>query len=288
MRLLVIVVIGVLVAAGVAFGLGRSGLTAAQRNAVLVSVTTDAGEPVRGLGPGDFVVRGQGHDLRIEGAKPATEPLAVVVVLDGFSSSMASDARGAMRTVIASAQSDFVGARVGLMVRDGAGTPQMHHAGAGGEALERQVSRFFEHTNAPLLDSILVASETLAHERSGRRAIVVVTLHAGGDLDGLAPSRVARAVRESGASLWIVEVGRGLPLGSSVGQVLEHVPTSSGGRRISSSLAAMIASVRQTMAAIAAQYTVAYQPHPSHAGETPRIGVKRDGVRVLAPSWPVS
>jgi hypothetical protein len=253
---------------------------------VLVSVTDAAGAPVTGLQSQDFVVRVDGVDAPIVSATVETEPPSIVVIPNGFSRPLIAEARGLLRAVIASAQADFVGARVGLMVRDGAGAPVMHDAVAGADALEREVARFFEHTHAPLLDSLLVASETLARESSTRRVIIVVAVGGSSNVDGLVPSRIARAVRQSGASLWVVDAAHGRPVGSGDGQVLAHVPIVSGGRRVSASLATVVSRTRQTMAVIGSQYVVTYESTQPPGTTPPRIGVRRDDVTVLAPSWP--
>lgn len=266
--------------------LGADSRQAASITRALVSVTDADGAPVRGLQAVDFVVSVGGIDAKVVGVTTVDDPPAIVVIPEGFSRALISDARGVMRAIVDSARADFTGARIGLMVRDGASAPDMRDVTHDGAALEQELSHFFGHANTPLLDSILVASDTLRREPSARRVIIAVAMHGSPEGDDLVPSRIARAVRESGASLWVIQVGGGLPLGSSTGQVLAHVPIASGGRRVSSSLAAISFHARQTVAAIASQYAVEFRGPAGPSGSRPRIGVRRDGVTVLAANWP--
>lgn len=272
-----------------ALGAASSGLTFASNGAseqarrMFVSVTGSGGVPVAGLGPADFVVRVEGKDASIITAAPATEPLSIVVVTEGFQSSIISDARNALRAIVVEARAQHPESRVGLMLADGAAAPDMHVVSEDAPLLEREISRFFESSrNTPLLDAVLVAAARLSGETGTRRVILAVTVGAS-DSSVIAPVRVAQAVKDAGAALWAVEVGRGRELGSPEGTVLSEVTKSSGGRREASSLAALSAGLRNLVAVIGAQYLVTFESPV--AGDVSTVGVRRAGLSVHAPAW---
>ncbi|GMV20787.1 MAG: hypothetical protein AMXMBFR57_07360 [Acidimicrobiia bacterium] len=248
-----------------------------------VSVIDSDGNPVTGLGPNDFLIRRAGHPGRVQSVSSADATPSVVVIPLGLSVQWLSDSRGLMRAATDAVRQHFPDARVGLMVQDGATAPTMRHVSKEADGLSADIDRFFGHQNAPLLDSLVVASQTLSREPNSRR--VIITAYAGSSdlIDGLSVTRVAKAVQDSGASLWVLQVGGGLPLGAADGRVLDLVPIASGGRRVSSSLATLVPLMRQTIDLLAGQYLIAYDA-PAVDGPV-RIGVRRDDVTVLAPNW---
>jgi hypothetical protein len=262
---------------------GDSASPSARASMAYVSVIGPDGSPISGLGPNDFLVRRGAHAGRVQSVSTADATPSVIIMPLGLGVPWLSDSRGLMRTATDAIRERFPDARVGLMVRDGATAPAMRHVTQEADALTTDIDRFFSHNNAPLLDSLVVAADTLAREPNTRRVIITAYVGTSDLVDGLSLTRVAKAVRDSGASLWVLQVGGGLPLGSADGQVLDLVPVSSGGRRISSSLPSLVPLTRQTIDLIAGQYLVAYD---APAVDAPvRIGVRRDDVTVLAPNW---
>ncbi len=260
-----------------------SALSAAPSTA-FVSVIGPDGNALSGLGPNDFLIRRGDYSGRVQSVSTADATPSVIVMPLGLSLQSLSDSRGLMRAATDAIRDRFPDARVGLMVRDGATAPAMRHVTQEADALKTDINRFFGHNNAPLLDSLVVAAETLAREPNHRR--VIITVYAGNSdlVDGLSLTRVAKAVRDSGASLWVLQVGGGgMPPGAADARVLDQVPISSGGRRVSSSLPTLVPLTRQTIELIAGQYLIAYD---APAVDAPvRIGVRRDDVTVLAPNW---
>lgn len=266
-------------AASIVLGAVREAPSAPQR--LLVSVTDGKGMPVRDLSPADFIVRVAGKDATIISAAPAVEPLSIVVVTEGFSRSSISDARATLRAVVAAARAQHPDSRVGLMVGDGATPPNMLAVAEKAGQLEREISRFFESPNAPLLDSVLVAARVLSTERSTRRVILAVTIGGGGG-SSITPLRVAQEVRQAGAALWAFELGaRGL--GSSEGRVLAEVTKSSGGHRETFALTSAAAQMERIIGVIGSQYVVTFEPPV--AGEVSAVAVRRAGLTIYAPVW---
>jgi hypothetical protein len=255
-----------------------------QPRRMFVSVTDTRGVPVAGLSAADFLIRVEGKDATVISADPAREPLSIIVVTEGFPRSLISDARNSLRAIVTAARAQHPESRVGLMLADGAAAPRMHPVSERAADLDREISRFFESSlNAPLLDSLLIAAQSLSAERGTRRVVIAISV--GGEASGvIAPIRVAHALRDAGAALWTVEVGgAGRSLGSSEGRVLSEVTKSSGGRQDSSSLAALASNLKRVVEVIGAQYLVTFEPPV--AGEVSTVGVFRPGLSVHAPAW---
>ncbi len=205
-----------------------------QGRRVHVSITDSKGEPQTGVAASDLVIEVNGKPAAGTSVAPAAEPVSIVVVTEGVGRDLVSETRRMMKAVVAGARAIHPDSRVGLMVEDGAAAPVMHHVATDAAALDPTIARFFESSrNAPLLDSILTASQTLALERNSRRAIVAVTWGNAAQVDVMSPTKVSKAVRESGASLWALDMGgREAPLGTAEQRVLSDVTSISGGRRV--------------------------------------------------------
>lgn len=254
-----------------------------QARRMFVSVTDSKGASVAGLTASDFVVRVAGKDATVVTAAPAVEPLSLVVIPAGFSRSSISDARAALRAVIAAVRKVNPESRVGLMVGDGGTPPSMRAVAERADMLDREVARFFESPNTAVLDSILVASQTLGADPGRRRVILVLSLGDGGD-GGLTPLRIGRAVRDAEAALWVVEVGGlGRSLGSPEGRVFSEITKASGGRREASSIPTLPSALENIVSVIGAQYVLTFESPV--AGEVSAVGVRRTGLSVFAPVW---
>src|SRR5215510_3977133 len=63
-------------------GMSLPGSGNASEKTLLVTVLDESGAPIRNLEPAEFIVREDGERRRIISAKPATDPLVVVVLVD--------------------------------------------------------------------------------------------------------------------------------------------------------------------------------------------------------------
>jgi hypothetical protein len=255
-----------------------------QASRVLVSVVDRAGASVRDLTAGDFLVKVNDRDATILDAAPLAEPLSVVVVPEGFSQNIISDARKTLRGVVTALRRHNPDSRVGLMLGEGASTPRMYEVGRQGGDLERQIGRYFESpTSSPIMDSILVATQTLSAERHRTRVILVVSV-GGVFQDSLPATRVAKAIYESGASFWAMDGVRSRPIGASSARVLAEISKASGGRHESSSLASLAANTEHMVNYIVSRYGISFEA----AGfrDSAWVAVRRPGLSVTAPVWP--
>lgn len=262
--------------------------TRAQGGRLYVSVTDSKGDPKAGVAASDLAIEVNGKPAAVTSVAPAAEPVSIVVVTEGIGPELISETRRMMKAVVTGARAIHPDSRVGLMVEDGAAAPVMHPVTTGAAALDAAIVRFFESSrNAPLLDSILIASRTLALESHARRAIVAVTWGYEAPVDVMSPTKVAKAVRESGASLWALDLGgREGPMGTAEQRVLSDVTATSGGRRESTSVASITPLTERIMATLRGQYAISFEDAFVAGTASPKVGVRTKGLKVLAPGWP--
>jgi hypothetical protein len=161
--------------------------------------------------------------------RPATELLSLVVIADDIDLASSQQARAALRALITSVRAKTPDARVGLMVSEGAATPTLLNVTGGAAALDRTVTRLVQSGGAaPLLESIIVAADTLGKESTGRGAVLVITRQGWADRS-VTPRRIADA--------------------------------------------------------LLSQCVVTYAAGPTSGPGELRVGVRRDGVKVVAPGW---
>ena len=262
-----------------------------QRRPFYVSVTDSKGAPAAGLTASDLAVEVNGKPAAVSSVAPAAEPVSVVVVTEGIRRDAISETRKMMQAVIVGARAIHPESRVGLMIHDGAVAPKMHPVTTDVQALQTEIGRFFESSpNAPLLDSILIAAQTLSFEKHARRAIVVVTRgQADAQTDVMSPIRVALAVRASGASLWALDLGgREAPTGAAEQRVLSDVTADSGGRRERSSVSSIESLTERIMATIRGQYAITLEDGVTAKAASPRVTARNKDLKILAPSWPAA
>jgi hypothetical protein len=262
---------------------------AVQGPALYVSVTDSKGEPVSGLTAADLVVEINGKAAPVTSVAAAAQPVSIIVVTEGITREMISEVRRMMKAVVTGARAIHPDSRVGLMIQDGAAAPRMHPVNTDASALDAEISRFFESSrNAPLLDSIFMAGQMLGFEKHARRAIVAVTSGSGASVDVMSPERVAKVVRDSGASLWALDLGgRDNAMEAAELRVLSDVTASSGGRRERTTVSSITPLTERIMATLRAQYAITLEDGLPRGSASPKVTVRTKGLKVLAPAWPV-
>lgn len=263
-------------------------LSAFQRRPFYVSVTDSKGDPQGTLTANDLSVEVNGKPAAIVTVAPAKEPVSIVVVTEGIRQDLISDIRKMMKAVVTGAAKIHADSRVGLMVEDGAAAPKMYSATADMAKLDTAIGRFFESSqNAPLLDSILTAAQTVSFEKHQRRVILVVTRgQTNAERDVRSPVLVSNAVRASGASLWVLDLGgRDSPNGAAEQRVLADVTSASGGRQDRTNIASIVALTERLMATLRGQFAVTTEEGVPAKGPSPKVTSKNKDLKVLAPAW---
>jgi hypothetical protein len=262
----------------------------AQSRALYVAVTDSKGEPKTGLTAADLVVEVNGKPAAVTSVAPAAEPVSIVVVTEGIRRDAISEIRKMMKAVVAGAAAINGDSRVGLMVEDGAAMPKMYTVTTDVQKLDTAIGRFFESSpNAPLLDSIVVAAQTLSFEKNARRVIVAVTRgQADAQTDVMSPTKVSLAVRASGASLWVLDLGgRDEANGAAEQRVLSDVTAISGGRQDRTTVSSIAPLTERVMATLRGQYAITLEDGIAPKAASPKVSARTKDLKVLAPAWPV-
>ena len=305
---------------------GMTPATAAQGpTRIFVAVHDSTGVPVIDLTASDFLIRVDGADRQILSVTRATTPLSIVILTDqlGLTSSYPlSDLRESLFEFVRTLRSAHAETGFALLTFDGAPNLRARFDSAP-VILEREMARLVGvASSSVLLDGVYQASGLLAKGPSERRAILNVFAAYRPDTSVRLTTEVGQVLRQSGASLWSVEVvantgwqvtqGPNRPSADPVAGLGDPVqiapdpsqPSSgayasmprevvigeggirSGGMRQTVTsrlqLAPAIARVAQLLLG---QYEIVYAEDRSNATSERLVAVRRKNVTVLAPSW---
>jgi hypothetical protein len=275
-------------------------------------------KPVTDMTKSDWAVREDGTDRDVVDLKPATDPLAVELLVDTTNAidQSVADVRAGLQAFV---QKIFAGtAPVTMTVFDVAGSEILAADNKKDEAeVEKAVTRTIaDRTGSPvMLEAIQQSAKRLAKATTPRRIIVVVNLDGVPEASSLDAKTVISGVVASGASLWVVTYGNnatknmgikpgsgsgvaasGMPQGGigtgNVGQnrdiVLSNVPGGTGGVRVMLSLSSGLSETLTRFAAvILSQYAVTYARPEGPLPKVVQMGSRREGVKIGYPSTPI-
>jgi hypothetical protein len=190
-------------------GLGVAALAANEKIA-LVTVVADSSKAANGLTPADFTISEGKDAVKVVEAVPAKDPLSVVLLAD---TALPSDGRAAtpelrkaLSAFVATVLSGEPNAQIALYQVSNAAMPVKGFT-ANRADLEAGINVIASATPAgsAMLEGVVTAAKTLGARPAPRRAIVAIGM---GTDEGTAlqPKTVSDAVRQSGATLWIVSV----------------------------------------------------------------------------------
>jgi hypothetical protein len=254
---------------------------------VFASVLDTHGRGVTGLSAKDFVVEIDGAAASVLEVKPAADPPSVVILVDGVTRvESVNPVRSALRSILARLRAAHPDARVGLMAgpTEGAPAPSLVDITGGRDQLDKALDRVAPSSFAmPLLERAIVAADAVGREAASRRLVIVVTNDAAAGTTP--PERVAQSVRDAGAQFWVLHLWP-VPTRNVTDEetVLRELPVLSGGRRITARGVNVDLAATQLMDAILSQYAVTYAPASTTTAGTLRVGVRREGVTVAAPT----
>lgn len=241
----------------------NSPLTAQARERTLfVSAVNDKGEPVEGLGPDAFVVREDGRRREILRVSRATEPLDIALIVDN------SQATADEITFIRDGVSKFVAAMdiehriaiIGLAERPTVLVQYTTDKMQLGTAAGRLFS--IASSGMTLLDALYETSRGLRRRESLRAAFIPVITD-GTEFTNRYSRDVVKELRESGAALHVVAIGR-FPYSDEHAIrersfLLDDGPKATGGQRIQLLIANPLASTMERLAReLSSQYKVVY------------------------------
>jgi hypothetical protein len=250
-----------------------------------VAVVDGDGHPVTGLTVDDFKIwigEGEAHILA---ARPATEPIALAVVLAADRNETLV-VQEALRAITAQLR-QTPESRTGLTKWEDFTVP----FDAVGETADPLMATFTRRYPTPVevLPGILGSARSLMKEQTPRRNVLVLARSESEDILTLTPSQQAGfsgALKQARTAVWAVTVETKVG-DSSLGQDLMTEAAKYSGGHISEILkgSALPTATRDIMAIIGSQYALTYERQAQEGLASIRIAVRRPGVSIFAPAW---
>jgi VWFA-related protein len=262
-----------------------------QSRTIFVSAMNGQAQPVSGLQPADFAVQEDNQLREITEVKEATEPAAVVLMID--TSKEATDFSNDIRTATAAFVNDLLGAAPQTQIA----LAEVGGAGMIAEQLTSDKARLLAalpklapkpRAGQVVNEGLVEASRTLAKAESPRRFIVVFNIEPGTEESTMAFQRIADEVRKSSAVVWSFAVQKPGNLDHNDGRngLLEGLSNFTGGIRSTISTGPALENVLRVAALnIAHQYAVTFTRPDGKAAERTAVMVKREGIIAKTLGW---
>ncbi len=304
---------------------GHGPISAQAPDRVFLAVHDSTGTPVTDLTSNDFLIQIDGVSQELLSVGRATTPLSIVIATDqlGLTSTYPlRDLREGLAAFVKTIRTGSDGAAVAVLTFDG--SPNLRARFDSGPAIvDREIARLVGVApSSVMLDAVHQAAGMLVRAPTERRAILNLFAAYRPDLSTIRTDEVGRALRQSGASLWSIDVvastgwqvtqGAPRPTATPGGHlgvpatiapdptqpssgayasqprevVISEGGVRSGGMRLTvtapTQLLPALAKVSQLLLS---QYEIVYGPARATAKSERLVGVRRKNVTVLAPSW---
>jgi hypothetical protein len=205
------------------------------QRALYVSVTDNSGNPVPGLGPSDFVVREDRVTREVLRVEPATEPMHIALLIDNSEASepFLRDLREGATTFISAIGSDMAPSgkhQIAIIALASRPTIVSDYTSDQAQLMKNALRLFaLADTGTYLLDGIIETSEGILKRAPPRPVMVAITTE-GPELSNRRFQAVLEPLRETGAPLHIITVGRPENLDEDRSVVIAQGTRSTGGR----------------------------------------------------------
>jgi hypothetical protein len=250
-----------------------------QQRAMYVSAVNEAGAPILGLGPSDFVVREDNLAREVLRVEPAVDPMQVAILVD--TSTAARDDISQIRTALPGFVKALTGGRVKneiAIIAFGERPHVLTNYTFSQAELQKGIDRIWsmQDSGAYLLDAIIETSQEF-EKRKAQRPVIVAILSEGPEMSNRQHDQVLEPLKASGAALHAITIGR--PSSSMTDEarnrnlVLDEGPRESGGRReeLLTSMA-LDGTLKLLADELAHQYKVTYA-HPQSLIPAERVTV---------------
>jgi VWFA-related protein len=239
-------------------------LVAAQatQRSMYVAVVDKSGVPVADLGPADFIVREDKVTREVLSVEPAREPMQIALLVDNSQASepFIRDYREAIPAFVAEMLAPD-GPRHMMSLIALAERPTIFTEYTTDRALlQKGVNRLFAMSGSAtyLLDGIMEVSQGIAKRQSARPIIVALTTE-GPELSERQYQQVLEELKEGGATLHIVTIGRPVNQDHDRSVVLDRGTKETGGRFDTVLMStALTAKVKEVARELKSQYRVTY------------------------------
>jgi hypothetical protein len=254
------------------------------RAQIYATVLNEQGRPVRGLQAADLALRDGGVRQALVDAEAAKQPLAVAVVVFGFSAGELVDVERAIDESVRTLHAQNPATQVGL-IGAGSGTTIIEPGQADWHAsLDRLASA---PAGPNFIDAVIAGCDVLGAAPPDRRVVLgIVETHGAADVPR--PDRLSAALSAGHVALWTVEVG-------ATGPAEWRPPVDAAlndASRLGGSLRQTVKSATEVSTGVAAvvdfllsQYLLTYEwPDPMLSRFD--LVTRHDAGRVLTPAWP--
>ena len=263
---------------------------------IFVSVVDASGKPVKDVTAAEFQIREDNMMREVVGVKPATQPLAIQLLMDTSENAGGATGMTAGADIVRDIRTSMIGfsrhvttnspdAQIAIMEFGQAAIQAVNYTSKF-EDLEKGINRLFPKPKAGsvLHEALIEASKSLGRQKAPRRAIVVLNVEPGEEQSRDQPNDILNAVRASGASLWVVHVQKSEGRNSSRDLVLGRLTQFTGGRRESIVGQSAIEGYLKAYAdALMNQYEITYKrPESRTPAERTLVGITRAGLRLHA------
>jgi len=206
--------VGVSVIAAFVLGPPETLLSQARERSIYVTMVDQSGAPVPNMGPTDFIVREDDTAREILRVEPATDPMDIAILLDNSVADANSvpQMRRALPAFLDALMAPApAGKRNQVALITLAGRPTIVADYAIERApLDKAIARVWEETFVGgyyLLNGIIEVTQGFRKRESARPIIVAITGE-GPELSNRHPDQVLEPLRDSGAALHVISIGR--------------------------------------------------------------------------------
>jgi len=265
------------------------------QKSIIVTVLDPAGAVVKGVGPGDLAVREDTATREVVDVKPATEPMAIALIVDNTKPTMGKDAptqelRAGLASFVKKVQAASPESTIGIWEFAGAGVMTQKPT-VKTEDLTKRISHMFpsQQSGGVMLEALVDASKELGKRSVSPRRIIVSVSFNSPEVSTIEPRDVAIEMRKAGVSFWAVSIQANSDAstssqGSSAARevILTNATAASGGMRMSGVTAISLEAQMVKIAdALTSQYIVTYA-RPADAAKPQAIeAVSTKGMRAL-------
>jgi hypothetical protein len=280
----------ILAACGLALMPATAGAQGSPQQVYALVVDSD-GYPVRGLSAEDFSLRDGSVRQAVLGAEPATNPVWLAVVVQGFATGDLPQVRAAIEALASTARQGPAGSHTGVMRPASATSAWLDLASGVSDAAWQSL---VDGPRPPVLDAIGQAAVALRQAPTDRRAIVLLIKQSPATAFVVSRGLLTDQLFTAGAALWTVEVAGTSASNATTGSspdavklddVLNDATKFSGSlREHVADTAGMIPLAERIGHLVLAQYVVTYLwPNPMLS--TFSIATRHDRGDVLVPAW---
>ncbi len=253
--------------------------------------------PIRDLTKDDWGVREDGQDRKVIDAKPATDPLTVVILVDvtRWVQSSVKDLRTAVGDFVTAVQTTQPTSSIAI-IGFGAQAQTIVDLGKPAADVEKAVQHIAADQSAEstvMLEAFQEAAKKLAAAPSPRRAILALNLDGFDETSAAQPQSVRDAILATHASVWSVTFknsesarvrGQG---GQNRDVLLNNLPGETGGiRQVVGTSSAIDTNVKKIAEVLLGQYAVTYERPDGAAPKLLQMAVARPGAQMMVPRNP--